>query len=81
MPNSPRFFMKSTKPVKNLDEILLPLIITPDENIEGGVNGRMFFFSAGKPSALTYSEYEALTQTPYAKYIKPKKGYKQWIKN
>lgn len=62
--------MKSEKPVKKLEEIVLPFLLTPTEDITGGVNGRNFFFPAGQQSPLTFEQYEALLHSQYAKQLK-----------
>ncbi len=65
----PLFKMKSSKPVKKLDEIVLPLKITPKQTIKGGVNGVKFFFPAGKTVEISVSEYETLINSGYGDSI------------
>jgi hypothetical protein len=56
---------RSTKPVKPLSEIVLPYKFTPRKTIEGGVNGKRFFFPIGQEATLTQGEYEALLASSY----------------
>lgn len=61
--------MKSTKRIKPLSEIILAYKTTFPETIEGGVNSNSFVFRKGVEVILTYSEYECLTNSDYAKYL------------
>ncbi|MBI5357051.1 hypothetical protein HZB78_05605 [Candidatus Collierbacteria bacterium] len=56
---------RSMKPVKPLSEIVLPYRFTPRTTIEGGVNGKRFYFPVGKEAIPTQGEYEALFTSSY----------------
>lgn len=56
---------KSMKPVKPLSEIVLPYHFIPRKTIEGGVNGKRFYFPLGKEAILTQGEYEAILTSSY----------------
>lgn len=56
---------RSNKPVKPLSEIVLPYRFAPRTIIEGGVNGKRFYFPAGQEATLAQAEYEALLTSSY----------------
>lgn len=61
--------MKSKKPVKTLDEIVLSYKVTFPVSVEGSVNTRSFKFQAGVEAELDYQVFEALKHSAYGKYL------------
>lgn len=61
--------MKSNKPVKTLDEIVLSYKVTFPVSVEGSVNNRSFKFQAGVEAKLDYQVFEALKHSAYGKYL------------
>jgi hypothetical protein len=62
--------MKSEKPVKKLEEIVLPFLLKPTEIISGGISGQNFFFEPGHTYEITYPQYENLMGSQYAGQLK-----------
>lgn len=60
---------KSLKPVKALKDILLPFEITFPVTISIGVNRDFWEYPANQRVVLTYSAYEVLSHSSYAKYL------------
>lgn len=58
---------KSKKQVLDLSKIIDKYEFIPEEDIEGGVNGNMFFFKKGVPVKLEFNQFEVLL---YAEKIK-----------
>lgn len=61
--------MKSTKRLKDLDEIVLPFKITFPVTVEGSINNENFLFPKGVEVTLTYPQYENLRHSSYEKYL------------
>ena len=61
--------MKSTKIVKDLNDIILPFTITFPVTIEGSINSDTYRFKANEEVTLTFAQYEVLRTTPYVKYL------------
>lgn len=61
--------MKSSNPIKDLSEIVLPYQLTAPVTIEGSINTSSFFFPANKTVDLTYEQYEMLRHSSYEKYL------------
>lgn len=61
--------MKSKKPVKSLNKIVLPFQFVPKVSISGSVNGKAYFFQQGNLITLSFSEFEAIYHSLYAKEL------------
>ena len=62
--------LRSTKPVKSLEEVLLPYQVTFPVDVEGSVNVLSFKFRRNEPSEIkSYEIYEALAHSSYGKYF------------
>ncbi len=61
--------MISNKPVKSLEEIVLPYTFTPPVDIEGGANGQMFYFKRLKTTEVTLAQFSILLTSDYGKYL------------
>lgn len=62
--------MISTKPIKQLSEIVLPFRFTPTKTLEGNVNGKGFYFPANKSAIVNFSEYEILINAGFIDELK-----------
>ncbi len=61
--------MKSTKEIKNLNDIILPYKIVFPVTVEGGVNTNTFRFPKDIPVVLTYEVFEAINHSNFAQYL------------
>jgi hypothetical protein len=57
---------KSTRPVKTLQEILLPFTFNPKENIQISVNNSFWSYRKDKQYQLSFPEYEAIAHSSFA---------------
>lgn len=48
-----------------MSQIILKFKYRPEKTVEGGVNGKMFKFEAGKEYDLDYPQWEALLRGGY----------------
>lgn len=60
---------RSLRPIKTLDEILLPFSITFPIRIEISVNKEFWKYPANQLVHLSYREYEVLAHSAYAQYL------------
>lgn len=56
---------RSLKPVKALESIVRPYTFIPSVDIQGGVNGRNFYFPKGKEAQLDFSQYCAIVYSDF----------------
>ena len=61
--------LRSTRPIKRLEDVLLPFRIVFPETIEGSVNSHFFLFKKGERVTLSLREYETIAHSSYAKYL------------
>lgn len=61
--------MKSSKKVLKLEDVVKPFRITFPVTIEGGINNEGFYFQKNVEVTLSFAQYEALTNSDYAKYL------------
>lgn len=61
--------MKSQKPVKTLEEIVLPYKAIFPVTVEGSVNNRSYKYPANVEVELDYQVFEALKHSSYGKYL------------
>lgn len=57
--------MKSKKRVKELNEIVLPYLLTPNKYLQGGINGKMYEYLPGKTYEITPAIFESLYLSGY----------------
>lgn len=60
---------RSIRPVKSMEDILLPFKITFTRTIEGGVNNNAFRFPANQEVTISKQEYEAIAHSSYAEEL------------